>query len=69
MLGEDDVAYRQRLEERWGEYFSGEAEEPAKNDELTRSICTATAKDNKESGYASETWLGQLLRDRYPLVL
>lgn len=38
-------------------------------DEFTWSICTATAKGNKEPGYSAEIWLRQFLDDCYPLYV
>lgn len=67
LLGEDDSGYKQRLEARWREYFYAEAEHLVTDDEFARSICTATAKGNKEPGYSAETWLRQFVDDRYPL--
>lgn len=64
-LGEDAISYRSRLENQWRWWFDEEAGRLVADDEFTRAILKAAAHSGAEAGQAAESWLRQLLAERY----
>jgi len=64
-----DVPYDILLHDCWTDYFSKELRRLiADDDAVTIAIITAVAYENTEPGYAAETHLLTLLRERYPFT-
>jgi len=64
-LGETDEAYQQRLAADWRTFFEGEVGNLIADDEFTRVVLVAVAFGNTERGYAAESQLREILKERY----
>lgn len=66
-LGSDPQSHDETLERRWRQFFTAQCEELANDDAIAKAILHAVAFENTDDGYAAETHLVRLLRDRFGL--